>query len=307
MSSARLLRELISHKQTIVAPGVYDGMSALLAKQAGFPVIYASGGAIARSMGYPDIGLVTMTEVLDALTHIVDASKLPVIADADTGFGNTLNVRRTVREYERVGVAGLHIEDQTFPKRCGHLNDKSLVSTEDMVAKIIAAKEARMNADFLIIARTDAIAVEGFESAIDRAKTYLNAGADMIFIEAPETVQQIEEIARRIPQPKLINMFSGGKTPIVPVEQLNQLGFSIVIIPSDLQRAAIMAMQKSLAEILKNGNSSAIESQLTSFADREIIVGTESYLMQDEITVSMEQPRHSLKESKYDDKQKFIF
>lgn len=283
MTTVRKLRELIAKKEILIAPGVFDGLTALLAKQAGFPVIYASGGAIARSMGYPDIGLVTMTEVLHAITRIVDASQLPVIADADTGFGNTLNVRRAVKEYERAGVAGLHLEDQTFPKRCGHLKDKSLISTEEMSAKITAACEAKNNPDFLIIARTDAISVEGFDSAIKRAQAYIKAGADMIFVEAPETLQQIEDIARLIPQPKLINMFSGGKTPLVSIERLKELGYSLVIIPSDLQRAAIMAMQKTLHVISKNGNSAAIEDSLTSFNEREKIIGTERYFEQDKI------------------------
>lgn len=286
MTSASILRELINKEKTLVAPGVFDGLSAMLAKQAGFQVLYASGGAIARSMGYPDIGLVTMTEVLSVLAQIVDASKLPVIADADTGFGNTLNVRRTVYEYERLGLAGLHIEDQTFPKRCGHLKDKSLIATEDMIAKIMAATDARKDPDFLIIARTDAISVEGFDSAIKRAQAYIKAGADMIFIEAPETVEQIENISKLIPQPKLINMFSGGKTPLVPVEKLKASGYNIVIIPSDLQRAAIFAMQKTLDAIYKNGNSAAIEELLTSFNEREKIVGTETYLAKDAVIAS---------------------
>lgn len=282
MTPARLLRDLLKQKKMLIAPGVFDGLSAILAKQAGFSVLYASGGAIARSMGYPDIGLVTMPEVLHALSCIVDASGLPVIADADTGFGNTLNVRRTVREYERVGVAGLHLEDQTFPKRCGHLQDKSLVSVEEMVAKIIAAAAARQHADFLLIARTDAIAVEGFAAALQRAQVYLQAGADMIFIEAPETIAQIEEIARVISQPKLINMFSGGKTPLVAPERLQQLGYAAMIIPSDLQRAAIMAMQKTLEVILSQGNSASIETALTSFTMREKIIGTAAYFQQDQ-------------------------
>ncbi|MFI4962235.1 MAG: oxaloacetate decarboxylase [Legionellales bacterium] len=282
MTYARQLRELISKEKTLIAPGVFDGLSALLAKQAGFLALYASGGAIARSMGYPDIGLVTMTEVLSVLAHIVDSSKLPIIADADTGFGNTINVRRTVYEYERLGIAGLHIEDQTFPKRCGHLKDKSLIPTEDMVAKIIAAKDAKQDPDFMIIARTDGIAVEGFEKAIKRAQAYVEAGADMLFIEAPETVQQVEDIAALIPQPKLINMFSGGKTPLVPVERLKALGYNLIIIPSDLQRAAIRAMQTTLDTIFKNGNSAAIEEMLTSFNEREQIIGTDLYLKQDE-------------------------
>ncbi|MCX7115123.1 MAG: isocitrate lyase/PEP mutase family protein [Gammaproteobacteria bacterium] len=281
MSATHTLRKLLNSDKMIVAPGVFDGLSALLAKQAGFPVLYASGGAIARSMGYPDIGLVTMTEVLGTLARIVDASKLPIIADADTGFGGVLNVRRTVHEYERLGIAGLHIEDQTFPKRCGHLNDKSLISTEDMCAKIIAATESREDPDFLIIARTDAIGVEGFESAIKRAEAYAQAGADVLFIEAPQTLLHIEDIAKRIPQKKLINMFSGGKTPLVSAEHLKKLGYNIIIIPSDLQRAAIMAMQKVLNVIYQDGNSAAIEEELTSFAEREKMIGTDEYFTLD--------------------------
>ena len=282
MSSTQLLRKLLNSKETIIAPGVFNGLSALLAKQAGFSVLYASGGAIARSMGYPDIGLVTMSEVLSVLANIIDSSKLPVIADADTGFGNTLNVRRTVYEYERLGVAGLHIEDQTFPKRCGHLRDKSLVPMEDMIAKVTVANHAKQDPDFLLIARTDAISVEGLDSAIERAQSYLKAGANMIFVEAPETVEQIEEIAKRIPQPKLVNMFSGGKTPLLPVKRLNELGYKLVIIPSDLQRAAIKAMQKTLDAIATEGNSATMETSLASFAEREKIIGTEKYLQQDE-------------------------
>lgn len=284
MTTAATLRSLLTKKELVIAPGVFDGLSALLAKQAGFSVLYASGGAISRSMGYPDIGLVTLTEMLDALSRIVTMSQLPVIADADTGFGNTLNVIRTVSEYECIGLAGLHLEDQSFPKRCGHLNDKSLIPTAEMCAKIMAAIKARNNPDFLIIARTDAIGTEGFASAIKRAQAYAKAGADMIFVEAPETLQQIEEIAQQVPGPKLINMFSGGKTPVIPVEQLKKLGYNIVIIPSDLQRASIKAMQTTLNVILKDGNSAAIENQLTSFKEREAIVGTEGYLAIDQLT-----------------------
>lgn len=276
--STKILRKLINSKQIIIAPGVFDGISALLAKQAGFPVLYASGGAIARSMGYPDIGLLTMTEVTAAISHIVSVSKLPVIADADTGFGNSINVYRTVQEFERLGVAGLHLEDQTFPKRCGHLDDKSLVPIDEMCLKISVAKKCVHDPDFLIIARTDAIAVEGFDNAIDRAKAYLQAGADMIFVEAPETVEQIEQIAQLIPQPKLINMFYGGKTPLVSTDKLQELGYSVAIIPSDLQRAAIKAMQKTLDVIHKNGNSAEIADQLVSFKEREKIIETEKFL-----------------------------
>jgi 2-methylisocitrate lyase-like PEP mutase family enzyme len=272
------LRNLIENGRLIQAPGVYDGLSALLAKQAGFPVLYASGGAISRSAGYPDIGLLSLTEVLHVLGQIVSASGLPVIADADTGFGNAINVWRTVREYEQLGVAGLHLEDQTFPKRCGHLNDKSIIPTDEMCHKLKAARKALHDPDFVVIARTDAIAIEGIESAIHRAKAYLRAGADVIFVEAPETVEQIELISRQIPEPKLINMFSGGKTPLVSVSRLQELGYSIIIIPSDLQRAAIKAIQNALNCIAANGNTEKMEDQMVSFKEREIIVETDKFL-----------------------------
>ena len=278
MKAAQTLRKHINSGKILVAPGVFDGLSSLLAKKAGFPVLYASGGAIARSAGYPDIGLLTMTEVCSVISHIVNLSQLPVIADADTGFGNALNVRRTVQTYEQLGVAGLHLEDQTFPKRCGHLDDKSLVSTDEMCHKISIARSSLTDPDFVLIARTDAIAVEGFEQAITRAKAYKDAGADMIFVEAPETIEQIEAIAAQISGPKLINMFHGGKTPVLPVERLQALGFNVVIIPSDLQRAAIKAMQTTLTAIKIHGNSQSIAEQLTSFKEREQIVETETYL-----------------------------
>ena len=281
MNAIQSLREHIRSDHIVVAPGVFDGLSALLAKQAGFSVLYASGGAIARSAGYPDLGLLTMTEVCSVIGHIVNATQLPVIADADTGFGNGLNVQRTVQAFERLGVAGLHLEDQTFPKRCGHLNDKSLVSMDEMCHKISVARSSVVDPEFVIIARTDAIAVEGFEQAIKRAKAYQQAGADMLFVEAPETIEQIEAIAAEIPGPKLINMFHGGKTPVVPVSKLQALGYSVVIIPSDLQRAAIKAMQLTLDAIAHHGNTETISAQLTTFKEREKIVETEKYLALD--------------------------
>lgn len=277
MKATQCLRSLLHSGDLLIAPGVFDGLSALLAKQAGFPALYASGGAIARSMGYPDIGLLTMTEVCSSLSHIVNLSKLPVIADADTGFGNVLNVQRTVQAFEQLGVAGLHLEDQTFPKRCGHLDDKSLISIDDMCQKVTVARQSVSDPDFIVIARTDAIAVEGFEQAMIRAKAYIAAGADMIFVEAPETVEQIEHIAK-LPGFKLINMFHGGKTPMMPTQRLQDLGFNVVIIPSDLQRAAIKAMQTTLQAISLDGNSEAVSETLVSFKERELIVETKQYL-----------------------------
>lgn len=282
MKVTQQLRQMINGEKSIIAPGVYDGMSALLAKRAGFSLIYASGGAIARSAGYPDIGILTMTEVCSAVANIVNASGLPVIADADTGFGNEVNTWRTVQEFERLGVAGLHLEDQTFPKRCGHLNDKSLIPTAEMCLKLKIARQNLRDPDFVLIARTDAIAVEGIDAAIARSNAYIKAGADVIFVEAPETLEQIQKIATHIQHPKLINMFYGGKTPLIPAHELEKLGYRIIIIPSDLQRAAIKAMQITLAAIKENGNSTKIAEQLVSFKERELIVETDKYLQMDQ-------------------------
>jgi len=272
------LRELLDSGGLIIAPGVFDGLSARLVELAGFSAVYGSGGAVSRSAGLPDIGLLSLTEVVEEMSRIVDATELPVIADADTGFGNAINVHRTALEFARIGVAAFHLEDQTFPKRCGHLDDKSVVPTEEMVQKIKAAKDAVGSTGPLVIARTDAIAVEGFDAAIDRAGRYAEAGADILFVEAPQTEEQIAEIAEVLPKPKLINMFSGGKTPLIGTERLSALGYQIVIIPSDLQRAAIKAMQKTLATIHADGNSSAIEDELATFTERELIVRTEHFL-----------------------------
>lgn len=272
------LRHLLQKdNDVIIAPGAFDGLSARLVEQAGFPAIYASGGAIARSAGFPDIGLMGFSEVLQRLEHMIEVTTIPIIADADTGFGNEVNVKRTIKAYQRLGISACHIEDQTFPKRCGHLDDKHLIPTHDMLIKIHAAKEVA-HADFVLIARTDAIAIEGFNAAIDRAHAYADAGADMVFVEAPTSLEQIEAIAKQIKTPKLINMFQGGKTPIVPVEQLKQWGYKIVIIPSDLQRAAIKAMQMTLHAIKKDGDSGSVANQLTSFNEREKIIGTKEYL-----------------------------
>ncbi len=278
MTLTKTLRKLINSKEIHIAPGVFDGLSARLVEQQGFKLIYASGGAIARSSGRPDIGLLSMSEVCARLADMVEVTNLPIIADADTGFGNVLNVRRTVQSFERIGVAGLHLEDQTFPKRCGHLAGKSLISKAAMCEKIKIATDSRNDKDFVIIARTDAIAVEGFEPALERAHAYLAAGADMIFVEAPETEQQIADIAKQISSPKLINMFYGGKTPLVNKALLQKMGYNIIIIPSDLQRAAIHAMQNTLKAIDANGDSSQLAQHIATFNEREQIIGTESYL-----------------------------
>lgn len=270
------LSRLIAEQGIVTAPGVYDGISARLGEEAGFSALYASGGAIARSTGVPDIGLLTLTEVVDRVRQIVAATSLPVIADADTGFGNEVNVKRTVELFANAGVSAFHLEDQEFPKRCGHLDGKSLVTVDEMCKKVSVAR--KYAGDVTVIARTDAIAVTGFEDAIDRARAYVEAGADMLFVEAPQTIRQIEEIARQAPGPKLINMFYSGKTPLVPTEDLKAMGYQLIIIPSDLQRAAVTAMREVLKVIRRDGNSGAIADGMMTFQEREQLVKTKEFL-----------------------------
>jgi 2-methylisocitrate lyase-like PEP mutase family enzyme len=275
------LKSMLALGKTIVAPGAFDGLSARLVEQAGFPAVYASGGAIARAIGVPDIGLITPDEIASRLAAMVEVVNVPVIADLDTGYGNALNAQRAARAFERSGVAAFHIEDQVFPKKCGHYDNKALIPAAEMVQKLKAVRDALHDLDFYVIARTDAIAVEGFEPAMDRASAYIEAGADMIFVEAPTTEQQIIDIAERLPGFKLINMFHGGKTPLLPVSRLEKIGYHVVIIPSDTQRAAIKAMQRVLATISRDGSASAMVDDMASFAEREAVVDTAGYLERD--------------------------
>jgi 2-methylisocitrate lyase-like PEP mutase family enzyme len=275
------LKNMLKENRIVVAPGAYDGLSARLVEQAGFPAVYASGGAIARSTGVPDMGLISPDEIIQRLAEMVEAVGVPVIADADTGYGNALSAQRAARAFERVGVAAFHLEDQTFPKKCGHYDDKGLVPTGEMVQKLRAVRDALTDPDFIVIARTDAIAVEGYEAALARAAAYLEAGADMVFVEAPTTEQQIADIAKRLPGYKLINMFHGGKTPLLPVPKLQEFGYHMVIIPSDTQRAAIRAMQRVLATIARDGSAAAMIDDMASFKEREAIIGTDSFVARD--------------------------
>ena len=279
MRATAKLRALLNSGRITVAPGAYDGLSARLAEQAGFPAIYASGGAIARSAGVPDLGLLSMSAIADRFAAMADVVGVPIIADADTGYGNALNAQAAARAFERAGIAAFHLEDQTFPKKCGHYDDKSIVPTKEMVQKLKAVRDALHDADFVVIARTDAIAVEGFSAALDRAAAYLEAGADVSFVEAPTSEAEIAAIAKRLPGWKLINMFEGGKTPLLPLSRLQELGYQLVIIPSDTQRAAIKAMQRVLATIAHDGSAAAMRGDMVSFAEREAIVGTASYLV----------------------------
>ncbi len=242
------LRQMLKEPGIIVAPGAYDGFSARLIEAAGFKALYMTGaGTAASHLGQPDLGLTTLTEMATHASHIAACVSLPVIADADTGYGNVLNVVRTVREYERAGVAGLHLEDQVAPKKCGHIAGKQVIPTEEFCDKIRAAVEYRTDGDFVVIARTDARAVTGLDDAIERGNRYAEAGADVIFVEAPQSEDEIQRVAREVKAPLLANMVIGGKTPAVKASELERLGFKIAIFPAVCMAAAIPAMERALA------------------------------------------------------------
>ena len=233
----------------LIAPGAYDGLTAMLVAQAGFPAVYMTGAGTSVAHGYPDFGLLTATEMVANAARMVRAVDVPVIADADTGYGNELNVVRTVQDYEQAGVAGIHIEDQVSPKRCGHLDDKEIVPREDWIAKIRAAAATRRDPDFLIIARTDSRAVIGFEEAISRANEALANGADMAFVEAPQTLDELAAVPKRVNGPCLLNVVWGGKTPALDLREAEAMGFKLAIVPALLLKAAIGACDDALAAL----------------------------------------------------------
>ncbi|HEY3249443.1 MAG TPA: isocitrate lyase/PEP mutase family protein [bacterium] len=267
------LRALLQATPLLVLPGVYDGLSARVAEQAGFPALYISGGAVSRSVGLPDLGLLSADAVIARVGEIVRAVGVPCLADADTGYGNPLHVRRTVQAFERAGAAGLHLEDQVEPKQCGHYDDTQVIDAGDMVQKIRAATDARTDPDFLIVARTDARTPHGLDEAISRANLYASSGADMVFIEAPRSTSELAEIARRVRAPLLVNMFVGGKTPFVPPQELAAMGYRVMIVPSDLQRAAIAGMQRAASALREEGTARSLGDALVSFEERERVVG----------------------------------
>jgi 2-methylisocitrate lyase-like PEP mutase family enzyme len=278
MNSRQILKKLLKRDQLLVAPGCFDGLSARLVEEAGFEAAYLSGGAVARSMGIPDIGLVTMSESIERAAQVVAAIKIPVIADADTGYGNAVNLVRSVREFERIGVAAIHIEDQITPKRCGHLDGKEVIALGEMEMKLKAALATRTDPDFCIIARTDARGVHGFDDAIARARAFAKLGVDAIFVEAPQSESELAEIPRRLPNvPLLVNVFKGGKTPMLPMEHLQQMGYRIAIYPSETQRAAIHAMRGALATLKREGTTESIDASLTTFNERDKVVGLDDW------------------------------
>jgi carboxyvinyl-carboxyphosphonate phosphorylmutase len=250
MRTTTRLRRMLEAPGIIVAPGAYDGFSAHLIERAGFEAVYMTGAGTAGShLGMPDLGLATMTEMANHARHLAFAVSIPLIADADTGYGNALNVVRTVHEYEGAGVAGLHLEDQVAPKKCGHLAGKQVIPAREFAEKIRAAAENRTDPDFVIIARTDARAVTGLDDAIERAHLYREAGADVIFVEAPQTEDEIERIAREVRAPLLANMVQGGRTPSVKFSELERLGYKIVIYPGLCMAAAIQAIEDALRRL----------------------------------------------------------
>ncbi|MEM9793907.1 MAG: isocitrate lyase/phosphoenolpyruvate mutase family protein [Pseudomonadota bacterium] len=275
------LRALITAQRILVAPGVYDGLTATLAAQAGFNALYLSGAAVAYTrLGRPDIGLTSVTEMADTMAQIADRVTLPVIIDGDTGFGNALNAQRTMRLYERAGASAVQVEDQTFPKRCGHLRDKSLIHPAEMTGKIAAMADARSSPEMLIVARTDAIAVEGFDAALERAEAYVEAGADALFIEAPRTMDELRAVADRFAGrvPLMANMVEGGATPILSADDLETLGFSIVIFPGGIVRALARTAEAYYANLYGAGSNAGFADRMFDFDGLNARIGTDEIL-----------------------------
>jgi 2-methylisocitrate lyase-like PEP mutase family enzyme len=277
------LRKRLSRSPILVAPGIYDALTALIAEQAGFDALYVSGAGIAYTrLGRPDIGLVSMSEVVETVSLIRDRVKAHLIVDADTGYGNALNVGRTVRLLERAGANAIQLEDQGFPKRCGHLDEKTLVSETEMVGKIKAAVDARTSQDTLIIARTDAVAVEGFDRAMARAKQYRGAGADVLFVEAPRQREELERIGTSLGKatPLMANMVEGGKTPILPAHELEALGYRLVIFPGGIVRALARTAQEFYGVLQTHGTTDPFRSRMLDFEPLNELIGTPDMLEQ---------------------------
>jgi 2-methylisocitrate lyase-like PEP mutase family enzyme len=278
VSDRRRLRELLSGDEVLIVPGVTSVLHALLAERAGMPAVFTTGAGIANAdFGLPDLGLTTMTEVVLANDRISRAVSLPVIADADTGYGNHLNVMRTVEELERAGVAAIVLEDQVAPKKCGHFSGKAIVSTEEMVQKLVAARRARKDEDLVLVARTDAIAVGGVEEAIARAQAYVRAGADVIFVEAPRTVEELAEIPRRIDAPLLVNMVEGGATPLRDARELGEMGYRIVLYANLAMRTGAWAVDQAFRGLLEDGSSGRSLDRMLTWEERQGLVGLDDW------------------------------
>ena len=277
---AETLKQRLSKPPIIVAPGIYDALTALLASNAGFDTLYLSGAAIAYTrLGRPDVGLVSMSEVADTIALIRDRVGSHLVVDADNGYGNALNVQRTVRAFERAGANAIQLEDQSYPKRCGHLDDKSLISADEMAGKIKAALDARDRSDTLIIARTDAIAVEGFDRALDRAAQYRDAGADILFVEAPKTRDELMRVTKSLSGvPLMANMVEGGKTPSLAAPELQELGFALVIFPGGIVRALAKNAADYYGSLAQHGSTEPFRARMHDFESLNAVIGTPEML-----------------------------
>lgn len=276
---AMSLMEQLEGDEIRYALGGYDALSAKMAYQAGADAVYMSGSSVAASVtGESDVGLTTMTEMANRAHAMAGAIDVPLITDADTGYGNPLNVRRTVREFERAGVTAIQIEDQTFPKRCGHFEGKDVIPAVEFEQKIRSAVDARESDDFLIVARTDAAAVHGIEDAIDRAQRYQDAGADVNFVEAPTSVEEMERINEEVPGPNIANMATGGKTPILPADELEDMGYDIALYAAESIRGAMKTFERIFDSILENGSQEEIAAEIATFEERNEILGLDKWM-----------------------------
>lgn len=272
-SCNRQLRELLRQRKAVLLPGAANALAARVIEDIGFKAIYVTGAGVANTfLGVPDIGLLSVTELASHVSAMREAVALPLIIDADTGFGNAINVTRTIQTLERSGANAIQLEDQEFPKRCGHFFGKSVISRAEMMQKIHAAVDARVDPDLVIVARTDAIAVNGFDDAMERAAAYIEAGADMIFVEAPRSREQITEIPKRLGVPQFINIVAGGLTPMIGLGELEKMGYSMVLYANTALQASIAGMQKVLGHLKAHGSLDGVSSQLASFEERQRIV-----------------------------------
>lgn len=274
MRKTTRLKALIQRPEIVLCPGVYDAYLARTVEQAGFEALYMTGAGVSHArLGVPDLGLVSFAEMVDHAYRIADAVDIPLIADADTGYGNAINVMRTIRAYERAGVAGCHIEDQEMPKRCGHFDEKRVIPTAEMLGKLAAALDARSDEDFIIIARTDARGVVGLDEALDRARAYGEAGADAVFVESPRSEDELERIGRSIDAPLLANMVETGLTPLLPAARLQELGFSIVIHPGAIGRFIGMQLKPFLHTLREEGTTISLLDRMLDFESQNAVVG----------------------------------
>ena len=277
MGKIEVLRKMLEEPGILIVPGATDAFVARIIESLGFKAVYLTGAGIANTLGFPDIGLTTMSEVVERARIISRAVEIPVIADADTGYGNAINVMRTVREFINAGVAAIQIEDQVMPKKCGHFEGKAVISKEEMVGKIRAAIEARGDSGLVIIARTDARDVLGLDEAIERGNAYAEAGADMVFVEAPRSIDELRRIAKEVKAPTVANMVEGGKTPIVPAKELEEMGFKMVIYANTALRAAGYAVREVLRVLKEEGHTKSVMDKLLSWEERQRLVGLPYY------------------------------